>query len=397
MDAAVAFPDIDFGVDDVPDFHARMDALRAQGERVVPVRYLGQTAWLILRYEDVYKAYRDNENFPCSEAYLRHSEPVQGRTLLCIEGDEHRVKRLLIAREFLPQKVAEYVDRLILPLADELIDAFAGRDEVDLVAGYTRPLPLRLITRLMGIPDDNVEQLVAWVEGLFSFPTDPEGARRAKQEVTDYLLPMIHARRDHPRNDLLSLLANSEVEGQRLTDEDILSFARLIFPAGADTTYLTMGSMLNAVLSDPGLYKTLVEQPELQPRAVEESLRLFGTVALQNRYTVTGCELHGVRIPPHSWVLFGNAPANHEPELHEDPHRFDLGREHHRLVTFGGGTHFCLGSHLARATLRVGLSRLLARLQGLRLAGPPVTPVGAILRGVRKLPATFDSILPAGV
>lgn len=390
------FPDIDFGTDDVPDFHARMDSLRAEGLCVAPVRYYGETAWLILRHEDVRSAYRDGERFPCGEAYLRHSAPAMGdKMLLCLDGEEHRVKRLLISREFLPQKIPEYVDRLIRPLADELIDAFGGRRELDLVEAFTRPLPMFLTTRLLGLPDTDGRQLIEWIEALFTYALNPERTLRARQEVSDFLLPIIDERRRAPRGDLLSLLAAAEVDGEALSDEDILCFARLLFPAGSDTTYLTMGSMMNAVLGDRVMRQRLIADPSLREGAVEESLRMFGTIALQNRYTVSGCTMHGVEIPPHSWVLFGNSPGNHDPDVYPDPHRFRLDRNLKGMVTFGGGPHVCIGAHLARATLRVGLSRLLDRLPGLRLVEEPATPLGAIMRGVRHLPVRFDAILSA--
>ncbi|AZI36282.1 putative cytochrome P450 [Caenibius tardaugens NBRC 16725] len=396
IDATPVYPEIDFALDDVLDFHERMDALRTAGERVVPVRYYGQIAWLILRHDDTRAAYRDNATFPCSEAYQRHSAQAMGdKMLLALDGEEHRVKRLLISRALLPQKIPAIVDRHIQPLANELVDAFAGARAVDVVERFTRPLPMYLITRLLGLPDGEGAQLIKWVEALFSFDTAPEQALAARAEVTEFLQPVINARRTEPRDDLISLLATAEVEGEKLDDEDILSFARLLFPAGSDTTYLTMGSMINAVLADPSLHRQLLTQPELRPAAVEESLRLFGTVALQNRFTVSGCEMHGVRIPPQSWVLFGNAPGNHDPEVFADPHRFDLTRNHKPMLTFGGGPHVCIGAHLARATLLTGLSTLLDRLPGLRLAGQPVTPAGAILRGVRHLPVAFDTVLPA--
>lgn len=391
-----AFPEVDFGFDDLPDFHDRMDALRDTGQRVVPVRYYGEVAWLILRHDDTRAVYRDNETFPCSEAYRRHSAPAMGdKMLLALDGEEHRVKRLLISREWLPQKIPAIVDRLIQPLADELVDSFGDARAIDLVERFTRPLPMFLIVRMLGLPDREGKQLIEWVEALFSYRINPERTQRARQELTDFLLPVIHARRQDPREDLISLLATAEVEGQRLEDEDILSLARLLFPAGSDTTYLTMGSMMNAVLSDPALRERLIAEPEKRAAAVEESLRLFGTVALQNRYTVTGGKLHGVRIPPDSWVLFGNAPGNHDPDVFADPHRFDMDRSHKNILTFGGGPHVCIGAHLARATLRTGLSTLLDRLPGLRLAGDPAMPLGAIIRGVRALPVEFDDILPA--
>lgn len=390
-----AFPDIDFGLDDLPDFHALMEQLHKSGKRAVPVRYIGGTAWLLCRHQDVYRAYRDSEHFPSSAAYTRIAMPTMGRTVQCIEGEEHRIKRALVSGAFLPAAVRAQTERLLRPLAQRLIDGFQGRNELDLVEEYCHRYPLQVITGMLGIPADDEQQLIAWIHGLFLYPWDPAGALAAKASITDYLTPIIQARRSQPQDDVISLLAQAETEGHRLDDEDILSFIRLLFPAGADTTYLTLGTMMNAVLGDPLVKQRLLADPALIPAAVEESLRLFGTVCLLPRYTETGFNLDGVEIPPDSTVLFGTAPADRDADQFPDPHRFDLERQPRHLVTFGGGPHFCLGTHLARAELCVSLELLLKRLPGLRLRNGMVPATGAVLRGVRNLPVVYDAVLPA--
>ena len=256
-----ALPHIDFGRDELPDLDALVLGLQEAGERVVPVRYLGATAWLILRHEDVGRAFRDNVRFPASAANLRYSLPVQGKTLLCMDGEEHRIHRALVAEAFQPKAVQAHVASLLRPLANELIDAFGARRELDLVAAYCHRYPLQVIARLLGIPAADEEQLFGWVRGLFDYPFNPAAALKARDEVNAFLLPLIHGRRARPRQDLISQLAAAEVEGHRLSDEDILSFVKLLFPAGADTTYLTLGSMLNAVLADAALKARLAGRP----------------------------------------------------------------------------------------------------------------------------------------
>lgn len=388
-------PEVDFGLDELPDLETRLAALRGQGRRVVPVRYLGGTAWLLLRHEDVGRAFRDPVHFPAAAANLRYSLPVQGRTLLCMEGEEHRIHRALVAEAFQPGAVRAHLVQLLRPLAHELIDEFGARRELDLVACYCHRYPLRVITRLLGIPAANEEQLFAWVRGLFDYPIHPEAALRARDEVDEFLLPLIHARRAAPQADLISRLASAEIEGHRLGDEDILSFVKLLFPAGADTTYLTMGSMMNAVLADPALQAQLTADAALIPAAVEEAVRLYGAVGLLPRYTETGARIGDVEIPPDSWVLFGVRSANRDEAQYPDPDRFDLERHAQRQVTFGGMPHFCLGVHLAKAELATSLELLLARLPGLRLARGPVRQSAAVLRGVRCLPVAFDDVRPA--
>jgi cytochrome P450 len=388
-------PDIDFGRDALPQLEAQLAALIAAGERVVPVRYLGGTAWLILRHEDVGRAFRDPRQFPAAAANLRYSLPVQGRTLLCMEGEEHRIHRALLADAFQPRAVQGLLGAVLRPLAHELIDGFGARRELDLVAAYCHRYPLRVIARLLGIPAAEEEQLFAWVRGLFDYPFNPQTALTARDEVNAFLLPLIHARRAAPRADLISRLASAQVEAHSLSDEDILSFVKLLFPAGADTTYLTMGSMMNAVLADEALTARLLREPALIAAAVEESVRLYGAVGLLPRYTESGARVGGVDIPADSWVLFGVRSAGRDAAQYADPERFELTRHAQRLVSFGGMPHFCLGVHLAKAELATSLELLLARLPGLRLAQGPMPQSSAVLRGVRRLPVAFDALLPA--
>jgi len=290
--------------------------------------------------------------------------------------------------------VRGYTERLLRPIANSLIDGFAGRRELDLVAEYTRRLPVLVITGLLGVPNENERQLIEWIEGLFSYPWDPEFALKAKDEVTAFFLPIIHARRAEPREDLISLIAAAEFEGHRLTDEEVLAFVRLLFPAGADTTYLALGSMMNHVLGDAELTAQLRTEPNLIPKVVDECLRLYNTTAFLPRYTESGIDYDGVRIPPNSWVLFGIRAANRDPEAFPDPERFDIARDRRRSLTFSVGPHACLGMHLARAEMNVSLELLLRRLPGLRLRNGKVAMTNAVLRGVRRLPVAYDEVLP---
>jgi cytochrome P450 len=393
---APVFPDIDFAIDEVPDFHERMRELREAGQRVVPVRYLGEIAWALLRYEDVAAAYADDTTLPAAAAYRRHSEPVQGRTLLAMEGNEHRVNRLLVSRAFNPPAIRQLAEDVLVPLANEIVDGLQPGKQFDLVDAYMHRYPFSVITRMLGIPMEDQQQLVEWVDGLFAFPWDPELARRASRDFTAYLAPLIARRRRDPAADVISMLVSAEAEGQRLSDEEIFSFIRLLFPAGADTTYLSIGSLMLSVLGDPALLQRLREQPDERIWAVEESLRLNGTIGFQVRYTEREVTIAGVTIPANSWMLYGNASANHDEAVFPDGERFAIERRPTRLLTFGKGVHFCLGSHLARSEMQVSLSVLLDRLQGLRLCDAANTRIThAVLRGPRHMPVIFDRLLRA--
>lgn len=395
-DEAVEYvhPEIDFGTDDLPDLEALTARLLAAGKRVVKIRYIGQPAWMLLGHREVHDAFMDGVHYPCSAAHLRHSAPTMGHNLLCLDGEEHRIKRALLAPAFLPAAVRRQTERLVRPLANRLIDGFGGRTELDLVAEYTQRLPLQVITGLLDVPAGNERQLIEWIDGLFSYPWNPKLALEAKEEVTHFFLPIVHARRAAPGEDLISMIASAEYEGHRLTDEEVLAFVRLLFPAGADTTYLTLGGMLNHVLGDPELKARVLADASLIPKVVDESLRLFSATAMMPRYTETGMEYEGVRIPPNSWVLFGIRSANRDPNVFADPDRFDVARDRRRSLPFSVGAHACLGMHLARAEMSVSLELLLRRLPGLRLRDGKVPMTQATLRGVRRLPVAFDAVAP---
>jgi cytochrome P450 len=388
--------DIDFGADAAPDLEQRLTELVEAGHRVVPVRYLGQIAWAILRHEDVAAIFANEAEVPAAASYERVAMPSMGRTLLAMRGEQHRVNRALVTGVLAPAAIRRRVESLLAPIANRLIDEISAPGPVDLVAAFTKRYPFNVISGMLGIDIDDEARLTRWVDLLFVYPTDPERALQARAEITAFLTPIIAQRRRSPGDDIISALVTAEVDGQRLSEEEILSFIRLLYPAGADTTFLAMGSMLRDVIADRALYRRLLAHPEQRAGAVEEALRLRSPVALQIRYTENPITVSGVAIPANSWLLYGIAPANRDPDRFRDPHDMVLDRRQDDTITFGRGPHFCLGRHLAREELRIALSLVLDRLPGLRLADPdPPAATGAILRGVRRLPVLFDAVLPA--
>jgi cytochrome P450 len=278
------------------------------------------------------------------------------------------------------------------PLAHELIDRFAARGACDLIAEYTRKYPFLVITRFLGIPLADEERLLHWAQKLIEFPWDPEGALAGSRDFTAYLREIVAERRAAPREDLLSELAHAELNGERLSDEEIFSFVRLLFPAGSDTTYKNMGSLFALVLARPEVARLAREDASAIPAIVDEGLRFEPPVALLPR--ACGKDVHwaGVHLPAGAPLLYGIAAANRDPALFAEPHRFDPSRKASRHLTFGHGLHFCLGSHLARRELEVSLAALVQRLPGLALADatrPPI--VGGVIRGPHSVRVRWDA------
>jgi cytochrome P450 len=381
MTAACLMPDVDFAYAELPNLHEALDALRAHGP-VVPVRFHGETTWLILAYEELAAAFADDETFPSKAIYERISMPTMGKTIQCMAGDEHRRNRALVSHAFRPSVMRNAVDLLLVPLAHELIDRFAARGQGDLVAEFTRRFPFLVITRFLGIPVADEDKLLDWAQKLIEFPWDPEGAVAASRDFTDYLRVLVAERRAAPGDDLVSELAHAELAGERLTDEEIFSFLRLLFPAGSDTTYKNLGSLFYAVLAHPEVAALARADARAIPAIVDEGLRWEPPVALLPR--ACGKDVHwaGVHLRAGAPLLYGIAAANRDPAVFADPHRFDPARKGSRHLTFGHGLHFCLGSHLARRELEVALATVLARLPGLALAAPEDTRItGAVIRG----------------
>lgn len=389
------FPEIDFGTEDLYDLHDKLQILLDQDKRVVPLRFGDGIAWAILRYSDLMAAYRDEGTLPVSPAYIRHSEPVQGRTVLTMEGQEHRVNRFLVSKAFQPDAIRGHIESLLVPVANELIDGFKGRSEVDLVVEFSYRYPFQVIRQMLDVPAGDEEQLHGWLHELFMYPGDPERALRGSKAITNYLKPIVEARRRQPGDDLISMLTQAESEGEHLSDEEIFSFIRLLFPAGADTTFLTMGAMFYEVLSDPDIKSQILADDALDKPTVEEALRMHGATCLLPRYTENAVTIGGVDIPAESWLLYGNQTANRDPEMFPNPSVFDIRRNPKKLLAFGAGSHFCLGSHLARAELQIALRLILTRLKNVRLKDPDMAPPmkGAILRGAGTLPVIFDEVV----
>jgi cytochrome P450 len=384
--------EVDFALGgDIEDLHGTLRELREQGP-VAGVRYYGEPAWLLTTYEAVEAAYRDDDLFPAAAAFKELTEPVLGRNLQCMHGEEHRRNRMLVSPAFRARAMPEVVRPLVEDVAHELVDRFAGRGDADLVDEFDRLLPGVVITRMLGVPRDADADFQRWAHELLSFTADAPRALAARDEFTRYLAPFVAERRADPRDDLVSTLATTEIDGEQLTDEEIFSFVRLVFAAGTDTTFFGLGNALFALLTHPDQLEVVLAEPEVElPWAVEEVLRWESPVSMEPRRAPVATTWFGQSIDAGARLLFGIAAANRDPGHFDEPDRFDVERRPQPIMTFGIGPHFCLGAHLARAELTGALGVLLTRLPGLRLADPEATRIaGTVLRGPERLAVRFD-------
>jgi len=391
---AVLDDDADYAVEDMPDLHERLAALRRRAPAAW-VRAFGQPALMFTTYDLVLEAFKDEETFPSAAFYSNVVTDVLGRNIQCMYGDEHRRNRSLASPAFRRSLMPGLIQPLLEPVANELIDRFEPRGEADLVADFTARYPFKIILRLLGLPQAAEEDVTRWALGMLDIQQNYENAVRCSQEFVAFVDPIMQRRRTEPADDLISKLATEEVGGERLTDEEILNFLKLLFPAGADTTYLGLGNTLLGLLTNPDQLARVMADPHGEARwAGEEGLRWNPPVALLPRHNPRDVEWHGIPIPGDTPLLFAIASANRDPAMFDDPDRFDVGRHPTGTLAFGFGTHFCLGAHLARAEIEVSLRVLLDRLPRLRLVPDDDVRIGStfvqLLRGPNRLPVRFD-------
>jgi cytochrome P450 len=333
----------------------------------------------------------DNERFS-SAGYATTIGQVMGRTILEMDPPEHLRHRALVARAFRARVLDRWSDAIIGATVNELIDAFALDGHADLVPQLTFPFPVRVIARILGLPEADWPRFLRLSTELIGLMRNWDRAVAASRELRGYFADIIADRRRHPRDDLVSQLIKAEVDGHRLGDDEIYPFLLLLLPAGAETTDRSSGNLLFGLLSRPGQLAEVRADRDLVPQAIEESLR-WETPALTVARTATReVELGGVRIPSGGFVAVSLGAANRDPQRYLLPDIFDVFREDKQHLSFGDGVHKCLGMHLARLEMRILLNAVLDRLPGLRLDPGAEDPHihGLLFRSPPNLPVRFD-------
>jgi cytochrome P450 len=376
-------PELDFGTNDLVNLHELFDELRHHGS-IVPIKYLGAPMWMVLNYAEVNQILLDEDNFPAAEGYMELVEPAMGRTSLTLSGDELRHHRAAVISPFLPTKARSYIETLIEPVAQELMDEMEGKPEVEFVDAFTRRFPFRVITRLLCIPVSDEAMLLKWALGIISYPWDPEGALETKRGFDEYMLKVMEQRRHNPGDDFISSMMTALKEGKVGSEEEILSFLRNLFPAGSDTTYKAGGSLFAAVFSDPKLCEMAKGSDADREALVTESLRWQPPTSLLPRKAAKDATVGGVDIKKGDWLILAITGANSDPKLYPNPRQFDPSRRKGEVTTFGKGAHFCIGLHLARRELETALRVVFSRFPDMRLK--PGTSVEFFNAGLQRGP-----------
>jgi unspecific monooxygenase len=371
----------------VADPYATYEALHAVGG---VFRWAQYDHWVFARHEDVSALLRDPRlgrqiTHRCSRAELGWPEPpayleaftrYEEHALLELEPPAHTRMRMLVNRPFL-SRVNEALRPRIEALAHAAIDRFAAAGRVELLEHYATPIPVQVICDLLGAPLERTTDLLRWshdMVAMYQARRDADVERRAveaTQAFAAFTRELYAARARDPREDLLTALLASEVNGDTLSDPERVSTAMLFLIAGHEATVHAIANGVRAILEggiDPA---EAFATPEATARTVEEVLRFDTPLHLFTRYVLEPCTIHGVTFARGEKVGLLLGAADHDPARFESPRRFQPGRTPNPHLSFGGGIHFCVGAPLARLELQVALPALFARLPGLALAAPP--------------------------
>jgi cytochrome P450 len=349
-------------------------------------------SWNVFRYDDVAAVLGDHATFSSERRGGGPGLP----SIVGMDPPRHRKLRGLVNQAFTPRIVEQLAPR-ITEVAEELVERVAGQGQLDVMQDFAYPLPITIIAELLGIPVEEQATFRRWSETLIAGPrTDALRGRSFAQEreemlrdLNAYFVGKLGERRASPRQDLMSRLLAAEVDGERLGEQDLVEFCRLLLIAGYETTACLIGSAVLCLDDHPETADELRRDPSLLPGAVEEVLRCFPSVAGTMRMTTAPVRVGPQELAAGESVIVWLGSANYDEAHFADPERFDVRRTPNRHLGFGQGIHFCVGAPLARLETRIALTVLLQRLPRLRRdRSQPLEPMESpFILGVRRFPA----------
>jgi len=369
------------------DPHPHFDWMRAHA----PLYWdeAGQV-WGVVTYADVLAVSKDPQTFG-NGGGVRPDQPAMPY-MVDLDDPLHKRRRGLVSRGFTPRRVLEREAR-VREICVELIERAGERGRFDFVTDVAAWLPLIVIGDMLGIEPADHARLLAWSEAMIlgAGAADPACVLRATAAFTDYIAyqrAVIADRHAHPRDDLVSILVHAEVDGARLSDDELLMESLLILIGGDETTRHVLSGGMYELLRHPDQFRALAREPSRIPTAVEEMLRWVSPVQNMARTATRDVDLHGQRIAAGQKLLLLYPAANRDAAVFPEPHRFDSARTPNNHLAFGVGAHFCLGANLARLELRVFFEELLQRMPTPELVStaPPPRRASNFICGIESLP-----------
>jgi cholest-4-en-3-one 26-monooxygenase len=376
--------------------HDMFDVLRRDAPAYFHPESDGAGFWCIVRHDDLQRLSHDWEDYSSEWGITLHElgdeELGQQRMMMLImDPPRHTKLRLLVNKGFTPRMIGRLHDR-IREVAVDIVEQARQRGECDFVVDIAAELPLQVIAEMMGVPQEDRHKVFEWSNRLIGsddpeYAVSNEDAMGAAMEMFTYANDLAAKKRANPTDDIVSTLLSAEVEGERLSDLEFDVFFQLLAVAGNETTRNLISHGMLALLEHPDQHRLLLEDRSLLPSAVDEMLRYASPVMYMRRTAQHDLELHGEQLRKGDKVALWYIAANHDPEVFEDPHRFDVRRTPNEYLAFGGGgPHFCLGSHLAKLEITVMFEELLNRLPDIELAGPVQRLRSNFINGIKHMP-----------
>lgn len=351
----------------------------------------GQQIFSAYTFDAVKAVFTDNKTFStrCYEAIVR---PLQGPTILEMQEPEHHVYRGLHEFAFARSSMRRWEAELVRPLVERTVDRLRDTKRADLVEEVFMPIPVRVIASLIGLPESDIAEFHRLAIDLLGFHSDMDNALRASAQLREYFVGILADRRHDPRDDMVTALAEADIDGVRMSDEQIYGFMRNLLPAGAETTSRSTASLALGLLTHPNQLAAVHADRGLLPQAIEEGIRWETPLLNFMRETTRDVEFFGMQIPSGSTMSVNLGSANHDESRWADPERFDIFRERKPHIGFGHGAHVCLGMHLARLESMTIFNTLLDLLPGLRLDpdAPPPYVAGLYFRSPQHLEVVWD-------
>jgi cholest-4-en-3-one 26-monooxygenase len=396
--ADVDLTDLDTFVRGVP--HDQFDAIRSEQPVYFHPETEGRGFWCITRYDHLYTVSHEWPVFSSEwgitlhEAMTEEQLQQQRMMMLMMDPPNHTKLRRIVNKGFTPRMISGLTDE-VRAITTRIVDDIAERGACDFVVDVAAELPLQVIAEMMGVPSEDRHKVFEWSNRMIG-SEDPEYVvseddyMEAATEMFMYANDLAAKKRADPGDDIISVLLQSEVEGERLGDMEFDLFFQLLAVAGNETTRNLISHGMLALIEHPDQRALLVEDRDRMPMAVEEMLRYASPVMYMRRTARTAFELDGQQVGEGDKVALWYIAANHDPEVFVDPHRFDVTRHPNEHEAFGGGgPHFCLGSHLAKLEIRAMFEELMARIPDMELAGPVERLRSNFINGIKHMPVQF--------
>ncbi|WP_410982757.1 cytochrome P450 family protein [Bacillus cereus] len=361
--------------------------------------------WLITRYEDALAFLKDSRLKKNPENVF---EKVEVNPFLSVDnGDyltthmlnsdppDHNRLRSLVQKAFTPKMISQ-LDERIQHIADNLLEHAEQKRSLNLVNDYAFPLPINVISEMLGIPKEDQEKFRVWSHAVIDSPETPEEIRETEMKLAEfitYLQYLVDIKRKNPKEDLVSALIQAESEGSKLSARELYSMIMLLIVAGHETTVNLITNTVLALLENPSQLQLLKEQPELIDSAIEEGLRYYSPVEVTTaRWAAEPFMIHDQEIQKGDMVTISLASANRDENVFINPEVFDITRKNNRHIAFGLGSHFCLGAPLARLEAKIAISTLLTRMPNIQIKGEREKikwQGNYLMRSLEELPLSF--------